>query len=56
MTQPKTTVTRYRKDTAHTFHLIMTLVTMGMWLILIYGPLLIWRSLFKKKQVTTTYE
>jgi uncharacterized Tic20 family protein len=56
MTQPKTTVTRYRKDTAHTFHIIMSFVTMGGWFLLIYGPLLIWRSIFKRKEVTTTYE
>lgn len=52
--EPLVTITRYRKDTAHTFHIIMTFVTMGGWFLLVYGPLLIIRSIFKKKQITIT--
>lgn len=45
-------VTYYRKDTAHGFHIFMSIITAGMWLV-VYLPLLAIRATHKKRQVTT---
>ncbi len=52
MTPRTRQVTTYRKDTAHTFHIFMSFITAGAWFLLVYGPLLLIRSVHKKKQVT----
>ncbi|GGM45111.1 hypothetical protein GCM10012275_15220 [Longimycelium tulufanense] len=48
--QPRVTIVKRRKDTAHTFHIIMTILTCGVWFVFIYAPLLVVRSIFKKKE------
>ncbi|AOS64962.1 hypothetical protein BKA25_001279 [Actinoalloteichus hymeniacidonis] len=49
-------VTRYRKNTAHGFHIFMSIITLGAWFSVVYAPLPIIRSVVKRKEVTTTYQ
>ena len=49
-------VTKQRKNTSHTFHLIMTIFTAGVWAAFVWLPLTIWHSMGpRKKVVTKTY-
>lgn len=50
---PQALVTRRRKNTAHAFHIFMSVITGGVWFIFVYGPLLLIRSIHKQKEVTT---
>ena len=45
-------VTRSPKRTSHTFHLIMTLLTAGLWAPFVWLPVTIWNSLKRDKSVT----
>ncbi|WP_439377882.1 hypothetical protein [Amycolatopsis lexingtonensis] len=45
-------VSKERHKTANGFHLLMTFITFGTWGLFVWAPLLIWRSIFKKKTVT----
>lgn len=48
-------VTKVRKDTSHTFHLIMTIFTGGGWGLLVWLPLTMWHKMGPKKKVVTRY-
>lgn len=52
---PKYAVTKQRKDTSHTFHLIMTIITGGAWGIFVWLPITIWHSMGPKQKVKTRY-
>jgi len=48
-------VTRSRKDTSHTFHLIMTVLTAGMWGLVVWFPLTVWHRIGPREKSTTYY-
>ena len=52
---PAEAVTKVRKQTSHTFHLIMTICTAGMWGLLVWWPLTMWHKMGPKKKVVTRY-
>jgi len=52
---PGKAVTKVRKDTSHTFHLIMTICTFGMWGLFVWWPLTMWHKIGPKKKVVTRY-
>jgi hypothetical protein len=53
---PYVSVTKVRKDTSHTFHLLMTLFTCGMWGIFVWIPIIIWHKMGpRQKQRTRHY-
>jgi hypothetical protein len=45
-------VTKSRKQTSHTFHLLMTIITFGAWGILVWLPITIYNAMRHDKQVT----
>jgi hypothetical protein len=49
---PHTMVTKSRKQTSHTFHLLMTIITFGAWGILVWLPITIYNAMRHDKQVT----
>jgi hypothetical protein len=53
--RPGRAVTKVRKDTNHTFHLLMTLVTVGMWGVLVWLPLTLWHRIGPRERYTTYY-
>lgn len=52
---PAYSVTKVRKDTSHTFHLLMTFFTCGFWAIFVWLPIIIWNSMGPRKKVKTRY-
>lgn len=52
---PSRAVHKVRKDTSHTFHLLMTLLTVGMWGLVVWLPLTIWHRIGPRRKVTTYY-
>jgi hypothetical protein len=52
MNQPTGALSYTRKETNHTFHLLMTLLTCGMWAIFVWGPITIYNAMRKDKTVT----
>lgn len=52
---PAYAITRQRKNTSHTFHLIMTIITGGMWGIFVWLPLTMWHKMGPKQKVKTRY-
>lgn len=55
MPHPAYAVTKVRKDTSHTFHLLMTLFTCGMWAIFVWLPIIIWNSMGPRRKIKTRY-
>jgi hypothetical protein len=49
--QPSRYVTTQPKDTSHAFHLIMTLLTCGLW-VFIWGGMTVWNAITKDRAVT----
>lgn len=49
---PSRFVTRSPKRTSHGFHLLMTLLTFGMWAPFVWLPVTIWNSIKRDKGVT----
>lgn len=49
-------VTKQRKRTNHTFHLIMTIITGGVWGIFVWVPMILWHKLGPRKKIVTVYE
>lgn len=52
MQHPRKAVTRKVKPTAHGFHIFMSICTGGFWAVSVYIPLVLWRRIFKQKEVT----
>lgn len=52
---PSKSVTKVRKSTSHTFHLILTIFTGGMWGLFVWWPLTMWHKIGPKKKVVTRY-
>ena len=50
--QPRRAVTYTPKRTSHTFHLIMTLLTFGLWGIFVWLPLTVLHKLGRDRTVT----
>lgn len=50
--QPTRMVTKSRKRTSHTFHLLMTIITVGAWGILVWLPITIIHRFRHDKSVT----
>lgn len=53
--QPRRSVTKERRHTSHTFHLIMTWCTFGLWGIFVWLPLGLWHKFGPRKKVVTHY-
>ncbi len=52
---PHRMVTKTRKHTSHTFHLIMTILTAGAWGLFVWLPITIYNSMRHDKHVTRVY-
>lgn len=52
---PTGAVTRQRKKTSHTFHLLMTFFTCSLWAIFVWIPMILWHRFGPKEKITTTY-
>jgi hypothetical protein len=52
---PRKSVSKQRKGTSHTFHLIMTCCTFGMWGLFVWMPLTLWHKIGPKQKVVTHY-
>lgn len=50
---PRRIVTKQRQETSHTFHLIMTLLTCGLWAVCVWGPITIWHAIGPRKRSVT---
>lgn len=53
--QPRKTVTKERRQTSHTFHLLLTIFTGGAWGIFVWLPLTLWHKMGPRKKVVTHY-
>lgn len=49
-------VTKTRRETNHTFHLLMTVLTCSLWAFVVWLPMILWHKLGPKKKVVTRYE
>lgn len=47
-----TSVIRTRKRTSHTFHLIMSILTLGAWAVFVWWPLAIWHKIGPRQRAT----
>lgn len=52
---PGRSVTKTKKSTSHTFHLIMTIITGGIWGVFVWLPIVIWHSIGPKAKSTTKH-
>ncbi|WP_165436513.1 hypothetical protein [Amycolatopsis suaedae] len=52
---PSYAVRKVKRETAHTFHLIMTLCTFGIWGIMVWMPLLLIRKMLPKRREVTRF-
>lgn len=50
---PSRFVTKERKDTSHLLHLILTIITAGVWGVLVWLPLTLWHKMGPKKKTVT---
>jgi len=48
-------VSKERKQTSHTFHLLMTLFTCGLWALCVWAPLTIWHAMGPRRKNVTRY-
>jgi hypothetical protein len=55
VSEPYRSVRKERKQTSHTFHLLMTIITAGMWGLFVWFPLTLWHKMGPKKRVVTRY-
>lgn len=46
---------KVRKQSSHTFHLLMTIITFGMWGLFVWLPLVCWHKFGPRKKVVTHY-
>jgi len=52
-TYPQKMVTKSRQDTSHTFHLLMSLFTCGLWAFFVWLPIIVWHAIGPKKRTVT---
>lgn len=52
---PRKAVSKERKRTSHGLHLVLTIVTAGMWGLLVWLPLTMWHKFGPKKKTVTHY-
>ena len=52
---PSHAVVAARKQTNHTFHLLMTVITGGMWGLFVWLPLTMWHKVGPKQKTVTRY-
>jgi hypothetical protein len=52
---PRKSITKQRKQTSHTFHLIMTIITAGVWGVLVWLPMILWHKFGPRKKIVTKY-
>jgi cytoskeletal protein RodZ len=48
-------VSRSRKPTNHTFHLLMSIITFGMWALCVWFPIIVWHKIGPRAKTTTRY-
>jgi len=53
LNQPTQSVTLERRGTNHLFHLVMSILTVGVWAIFVWLPVVIVRNLMPKRRVVT---
>lgn len=53
--EPRRAVTKQRKSTSHTFHLIATICTGGAWGLFVWAPLTLWHRYGPRRKVVTRY-
>lgn len=53
--QPGVMVTKQRKDTSHLLHLILTILTAGIWGLLVWLPITLWHKFGPRSKSVTRY-
>lgn len=53
---PHRTTFKVRKRTSHTFHLIMSILTFGLWALCVWWPLTWWHAMGPRKKITMRHE
>ena len=48
-------VSKTRRDTSHLFHLVMTVLTCGLWGLFVWLPLTVWHKTGPRKRTVTRY-
>lgn len=48
-------VSKTRKDTSHTFHLILTVCTGGTWGLFVWLPMILWHRYGPRQKTVTRY-
>lgn len=52
---PQRSVYKQRRHTSHTFHLLMTIFTGGIWGLFVWLPMTIWHAMGPRRKVVTRY-
>jgi hypothetical protein len=50
-----TAVSKSRKDTSHLLHLVLTILTAGIWGLLVWLPITLWHKVGPRKKTFTRY-
>jgi hypothetical protein len=53
---PSRSVTKVRKRTSHGLHLFLTIITVGMWGLLVWLPLTLWHRFGPRRKVVTKHQ
>ena len=56
MSKKYRSVEKTRRSTSHTFHLLMSLLTCGVWAILIWFPLTMWHKMGPRKKTVIKHD
>ncbi|ADD41911.1 hypothetical protein [Stackebrandtia nassauensis] len=49
-------ITKTRKQTNHTFHLLMTILTCSAWAFFVWFPVILWNKLGPKPKIVTKHQ
>lgn len=52
---PHVAVSKTRKKTSHTFHLLMTCCTCGVWAVLVWPWVILWNNFGPRRRTVTRY-
>jgi hypothetical protein len=55
MTGPQYAVHKERRETSHLLHLVLTVLTAGMWGLFVWLPLTFWHKAGPRKRTTTKF-
>ncbi len=55
MAEPYRSMRKERRQTSHTFHLILTILTGGMWGLFVWLPITMWHKMGPRRKVVTRY-